>query len=58
MIDCNKMLNNLLYDGKDGKKIAAEIVSIFEREQLTIQAAENIIEDVKKLLGKIKIQNL
>lgn len=58
MIDCNKIINNLLYDGKDGKKIAAEIVSIFEREQLTIQAAENIIEDVKKLLGKVKIQNL
>lgn len=36
------------FDGKDGKKIAAEIVDILVRENLSINAAENIMQLVKK----------
>lgn len=40
------------FDGKDGKKIAAEIVDILVRENLSINAAENIMQLVKKQIMK------
>lgn len=43
------------YDGADGKKIAAEIIEILARENLSIRAAKNIVELVDQELMESKV---
>lgn len=38
------------FDGKDGEKIAAEIVDILVKENLSINAAENVMQLVKNTI--------
>lgn len=44
------------YDGKDGEKIAAGIVKMFEEENLSIAAAENILNLAHKMLKKSPVK--
>ena len=54
-----KALNNSLYDGKDGEKIAAEIVNLLAKEKLTIRAAKNVLKRVKKKIAcEVTLENL
>lgn len=43
------------YDGADGKKIAAEIIEILARENLSIRAAKNIIKLVEVEILESKV---
>ena len=43
-----RQLNKALYGGKDGEKIAAEIVSLLAKEKLTVRAAKNVLKTVKQ----------
>lgn len=52
MIDLKKVVNNSLYDGADGEKIAAEIVSLLAKEKLTIRAAKNVLKTVKQKINR------
>lgn len=54
-----KALNNSLYDGKDGEKIAAEILNLLAKEKLSIRAAKNVFKLAKKKIdGEVTLDCL
>lgn len=66
MVDASESLEKLkeafiqgyfdeVFDGKNGEKIAAEIVNILAREDLTIRAAYNVLKLCKTKLKNSKI---
>lgn len=54
-----KALNNSLYDGKDGEKIAAEILNLLAKEKLSIRAAKNVLKLTEdKIYCEVTLESL